>query len=147
MGETRISRTIIVIIRYQPRWFLENHLTYREHDAPILQIFLRYWGRGVVIAAIVVVVDNVWQTKVRRERRSRKGGESWRLARRNERVQRRQPGAACVPIRSDALFIARPAFTSTLRLIFMESLPRRSLTSLPRHRLQKNRSKVKKKKK
>lgn len=27
MGETRISRTIIVIIRYQPRWFLENHLT------------------------------------------------------------------------------------------------------------------------
>lgn len=101
----------------------------------------------MVIAAIVVVVDDVWQTKVRRERRSRKGGESWRLARRNERVQRRQPGAACVPIRSDALFIARPAFTSTLRLIFMESLPRRSLTSLPRHRLQKNRSKVKKKKK
>lgn len=68
MGETRISRTIIVIIRYQPRWFLENHLTYREHDAPILQIFLRYWGRGVVIAAIVVVVDDVWQTEVRRER-------------------------------------------------------------------------------
>lgn len=62
-------------------------------------------------------------------------------------MQRRQPGAACVPIRSDALFIARPAFTSTLRLIFMESLPRRSLTSLPRHRLHENRSKVKKKKK
>lgn len=33
---------------------LENHLAYREHDAPILRIFLRY-GRVVVV---IVVVDD-----------------------------------------------------------------------------------------
>lgn len=57
----------------------------------------------VIVIVVVTVVDDVWRAEVRRERerRGRKGGESWRLARRNER----QPGAACVPIRSDALFI------------------------------------------
>lgn len=54
---------------------------------------------------------------VRGERRSRrKGGE------RLEAAREAAEGAGGVPIRSDALFIARPASTCTLRLIFMESL-------------------------
>lgn len=46
MGETRISRTIIVIVQtvLPTTMLLENHLAYKQHDASILQIFLRWRG-------------------------------------------------------------------------------------------------------
>lgn len=48
MGETRISRTIIVIVQtvLPTTMLLENHLAYKQHDASILQIFLRCGGGG-----------------------------------------------------------------------------------------------------
>lgn len=46
MGETRISRSIIVIVQtvLPTTMLLENHLAYKQHDASILQIFLRCGG-------------------------------------------------------------------------------------------------------